>query len=117
MSGAQFLASAGTPTPLIQLLGRWSSMAVERYIQMAPLSIIPEMPAQVLSNFDNMAPDPSRLAWQATHGRPADTLGSDHALNKNEGSLARPVDLPGMHAQSHGIGNGSAGPSICSGAT
>ena len=96
VSGAQFLASAGTPTPLIQLLGRWSSMAVERYIQMAPLSIIPEMPAQVLSNFDNMAPDPSRLAWQATHGRPADTLGSDHALNKNEGSLARPADLPGM---------------------
>ena len=71
VSGAQFLASAGTPTPLIQLLGRWSSMAVERYIQMAPLSIVPEVPAQVLSNFECPGEDATRLAWHATHSRPS----------------------------------------------
>lgn len=34
---------------LIQLLGRWSSSAVERYTQQAALSIVPQVPFQVLS--------------------------------------------------------------------
>lgn len=44
VSGAQFLASAGVATQHIQLLGRWSSMSVQRYIQLAPLSIVPTLP-------------------------------------------------------------------------
>ena len=36
VAGASWLASKGVPTPVIQLLGRWSSAAVERYIQAAP---------------------------------------------------------------------------------
>ena len=31
VAGASWLASKGVPTPVIQLLGRWSSAAVERY--------------------------------------------------------------------------------------
>ena len=48
VSGALMLASAGTPIYLIQLLGRWSSSAVERYVQHAPLLVVPEIPHRVL---------------------------------------------------------------------
>ena len=37
VSGAQWLSRLGMGTHQIQLLGRWSSAAVERYVQMAPL--------------------------------------------------------------------------------
>ena len=50
VSGAQFLAAAGVQVALIQLLGRWSSSAVERYIQHAPLSMVPQIPSDVLTH-------------------------------------------------------------------
>ena len=50
VSGAQFLAAAGVQVALIQLLGRWSSSAVERYIQQAPLSMVPQIPTEVLGH-------------------------------------------------------------------
>ena len=44
VAGASWLASKGVPTPVIQLLGRWSSAAVERYIQAAaPLTMAPDV--------------------------------------------------------------------------
>ena len=52
VSGAQFLAAAGVQVALIQLLGRWSSSAVERYVQNAPLSMVPQLPAEVLQPTD-----------------------------------------------------------------
>ena len=48
VAGASWLASKGVPTPVIQLLGRWSSAAVERYIQAAPLAMAPDVPHRVL---------------------------------------------------------------------
>ena len=48
VSGAMMLAASGTPTSLIQLLGRWSSSAVERYVQQAPMTSVPSIPANVL---------------------------------------------------------------------
>ena len=56
VSGAQFLSAAGIELSLIQLLGRWSSSAVERYTQQAALSIVPQLPQRVLSK----TPDTSR---------------------------------------------------------
>ena len=41
VAGAAWLASKGVPTAIIQLLGRWSSTAVERYVQAAPLAVAP----------------------------------------------------------------------------
>ncbi|CAE7865278.1 unnamed protein product, partial [Symbiodinium sp. KB8] len=38
---ATFLASRGIPMAVIQLLGRWSSRAIERYTQSAPLALAP----------------------------------------------------------------------------
>lgn len=43
VAGAQFLASAGVETSHIMLLGRWSSSAIEKYVQQAALQIIPEV--------------------------------------------------------------------------
>ena len=48
VSGAQFLAAAGVPVATIQLLGRWSSNAIERYIQKAPLLAAPSVPLALL---------------------------------------------------------------------
>ncbi len=55
VSGAQFLAAAGVELSLIQLLGRWSSSAVERYTQQAALSIVPQVPQQVLARSSAIA--------------------------------------------------------------
>ena len=46
------LANAQVPLYLIQLLGRWSSSAVERYVQCAPLTTVPSVPTGVLSGQD-----------------------------------------------------------------
>ena len=40
---------AGVPLPVIQLLGRWSSWAILRYTQSAPLAMAPLAPAQALA--------------------------------------------------------------------
>lgn len=49
VSGAQFLARAGVPIPSIQLLGRWTSTAIERYTQQAGLVTTQGIPTTVLS--------------------------------------------------------------------
>ena len=41
VAGATFLALRGVPVSIIQLIGRWSSTAVERYTQQAPLAVAP----------------------------------------------------------------------------
>ncbi|CAE7544250.1 DNMT3B, partial [Symbiodinium necroappetens] len=41
VSGTQFLASMGLSVPMIQLQGRWSSRAIDRYVQLAPLLRMP----------------------------------------------------------------------------
>ena len=49
VAGATFLALRGVPVAIIQLIGRWSSTAVERYTQQAPLAVAPGIPAQALA--------------------------------------------------------------------
>ena len=49
VAGATFLALRGVPVAVIQLIGRWSSTAVERYTQQAPLAVAPGIPAQALT--------------------------------------------------------------------
>ena len=50
VSGAQFLARCGLPLFSIQLLGRWSSAAVRRYVQDAPLEVLPDTVVKVLAS-------------------------------------------------------------------
>ena len=65
VAGAQFLAAAGVQTSLIQLLGRWSSMAIERYVQTAPLSVVPQLPTEVLRSKQD-ATEENRMASPST---------------------------------------------------
>ena len=53
VSGAQYLAASGVPIALIQMLGRWSSNAIEKYIQSAPLAVVPDIPHRVLHEDDD----------------------------------------------------------------
>ena len=50
VSGAQMLGAGGVPLQLIQLLGRWSSMAIQRYVQQSHLAVVPSVPEQLLNN-------------------------------------------------------------------
>ena len=50
VTGAQFLASSGIDVASIQLLGRWSSTAVEPYTQQAGLVSVHEVSHQALSS-------------------------------------------------------------------
>ena len=67
VAGAAWLASRGVPTPIIQLLGRWSSTPVERYVQAAPLALAPEIPGRVLAGGGTRAAHPVE-ARRATSG-------------------------------------------------
>ena len=49
VAGATFLAARGIPMAVIQLLGRWSSRAIERYTQSAPLALAPSAPSHGLA--------------------------------------------------------------------
>ena len=74
VAGAAWLASKGVPTAIIQLLGRWSSTAVERYVQAAPLAVAPEIPGSCRAAALARRPPPRpgerpRAAW-----RPASQL-------------------------------------------
>lgn len=48
VSGAQWLSRLGMGANQIQLLGRWSSAAVEGYIQLAPLLQVERMAGELL---------------------------------------------------------------------
>ena len=50
VSGAQMLAAAGVQLQLIQLLGRWTSLSVQRYTQDAALVLTPDLPSAVLGD-------------------------------------------------------------------
>lgn len=63
VSGAQYLAMAHVSVANIQLLGRWSSSAVERYTQQAPLIQLPNVVSQVVNQEGQ---DPSLSASAAS---------------------------------------------------
>ena len=49
VAGAQFYTKKGVPVFQTQLMGRWGSMAILRYIQDAPLEVLPESIQEALS--------------------------------------------------------------------
>ena len=56
VSGAMMLAAAKVPLHLIQLMGRWSSSAVERYVQAAPLVALSSLTSGVFGQTDLQLP-------------------------------------------------------------
>ena len=49
VSGAQMLTAAGVEMSLVQLLGRWTSSAIQRYTQDSALVRVPQIPQQILA--------------------------------------------------------------------
>ena len=49
VSGAQMLTAAGVELSLVQLLGRWTSSAIQRYTQDSALVRVPQIPQQILT--------------------------------------------------------------------
>ena len=54
VSGAQLLASSGIAVQLIQLLGRWTSQAVMRYVQEAHMVQLPNLPLAVVGSREQL---------------------------------------------------------------
>lgn len=61
VSGAQALAAAGVSTQLIQLLGRWTSVAIQRYTQNAALVVVPDVTKQVINDDAGRTSDPLQV--------------------------------------------------------
>ena len=87
VSGAQMMGSGGIPIQLIQLLGRWSSQAVQRYVQTSHLSVVPGLPAQLLGS------RPPQLLEDTGTPTPAEERGP-------EGPLPSPES--GANTRAHG---------------
>ena len=48
ISGAQWLHNIGIPMQMLQVLGRWASLTIMRYLQSAPLQVLPATAATAL---------------------------------------------------------------------
>ena len=105
VAGATFLALRGVPVAIIQLIGRWSSTAVERYTQQAPLAVAPGIPAQALAAGSTQAP--------AVLGTPPAALGQTHwAEAICDAPPAAPQDQqapPGQAAEADGSAEATDG--------
>ena len=49
ISGVQWLHKLGVPLQMLQVLGRWASLTILKYLQAAPLQIVPEVVATALA--------------------------------------------------------------------
>ena len=61
VSGAQWLHNLGVPLQMLQVLGRWSSLTILRYLQSAPLQVLPEVAAAALQ--EGQHPRPRAAPW------------------------------------------------------
>lgn len=106
VSGAQMLAAAGVQLQLIQLLGRWTSMSVQRYTQDAALILTPELPEAVLGErpmtTDNSAlPSAVTGPQSAPQATPADPV--HHSTESHEATIRRLDSLDQRHSQDMAI--------------
>ena len=95
VSGAMMLAAAGTPVSLIQLLGRWSSTAVERYIQQAPLATVPSIPGNILNESQDGSADVSRSVQVPNPSTPA-ALATRQSRQEGSSSRETRQQISGM---------------------
>ena len=82
VSGTQFLYLLGLRFDMVQLHGRWSSLAVQRYLQAAPLLLVPATVARALASGESATQESSGAAAVALssaveppHQRPPEPAG------------------------------------------
>ena len=92
------MAANGIPIATVQLLGRWSSKAVEKYTQAAPLALAPVAPAVALGNLrtPGLAGDPGGLGLMMQAGpSPPEVGGGDQEPGPGEMAPAGPAIMDG----------------------
>ena len=100
VAGATFLAARGIPMAVIQLLGRWSSRAIERYTQSAPLALAPSAPSHGLAS---VAPgEPGGGAQLAVPLALADATPAEGQADEGRGTAGCPERNPGSPAKKRG---------------
>eukprot|EP00435_Cladocopium_sp_Y103_P021389 s227_g5.t1 len=101
VAGAQFLISAGISQSMVQLLGRWSSSAIERYTQTAGLQLAPDISvhAAASQNLSQRSIDGHEGHTVQTKrqrvSHPMETSSSISELKTAHDSLSRLVDKIG----------------------
>ena len=93
------MAANGIPIATGQLLGRWSSKAVEKYTQAAPLALAPVAPAVALGNLrtPGLAGDPGGLGLMMQAGpSPPEVGGGDQEPGPGQLAPAGPAIMDGV---------------------
>ena len=108
VSGAQLLASSGIAVQLIQLLGRWTSQAVMRYVQEAHMVQLPNLPLAVVGSHEQLrhigelrlstTSDPASLPQRSEQIAPEEPLQEETAAAV-EPPTAPAFDLSHIQAQ------------------
>ena len=103
VAGAHFLAAQGVPMAIIQILGRWSSSAIERYVQAAPIRRPGHGPGRTAYGHNRMGTDDHRPGpgdHSVQHPRPhADNRGH---TNGPRGGTGRTGDTGPRYAARRG---------------
>ena len=105
VSGAQWLHTLGVPMPMLQVLGRWSSLTILRHLQSAPLQTLPETAARALTQGNPAAQReaPWLLIPTPAAGDSGDTVAAEEASKGawSPGECRRVVGT-----RSHGLASG-----------
>jgi hypothetical protein len=109
VAGAQALARASIPLNIIQLLGRWGSKAVERYVQDAPLAVSHRLALAVTTTLLPMQPAQQPSAAQHDHSDSDSSL--PELLPMPDNTQAASIATPAlrMHAGMHIVVNATSG--------
>ncbi|CAE7737879.1 CML12 [Symbiodinium sp. CCMP2592] len=93
VAGATFMAMRGVPVAVIQLLGRWASTAVERYVQQAPLAVAAGVPAQALAAPSSSTTTPAQPLATPTPPALMDLLPTGNAAGHADTAVPAPQQM------------------------
>ncbi|OLP77780.1 hypothetical protein AK812_SmicGene42115 [Symbiodinium microadriaticum] len=122
VSGAQWLHNLGVPMQMLQILGRWSSLTILKYLQSAPLQVLPEVAANALAagHSGQQGPSPWLLIGGQAEGPvllddsddpdATQTPGPVRGRKRKLAKAAAAPSIPSAEDAGHGIGAMEIGP-------
>ncbi|OLP86253.1 DNA (cytosine-5)-methyltransferase 3A [Symbiodinium microadriaticum] len=122
VSGAQWLHNLGVPLQMLQILGRWASLTILKYLQAAPLRVLPDVAASALTQ--GQPSGQGAAPWLTVSGAAGatETVVLEDSDNPDDGlatapRLARKRKAPasgdqGVSDRAVGLGGRSAVPDI-----
>ena len=110
VSGAQMLTIAGVEMNLVQLLGRWTSSAIQRYTQDSALVRVPQITQQVLG--DEPLHQPIQLAMAAPSTPAVAAPSFDEPVRKAAKPKASASDVRSLRAEMERLREAVATPKV-----